>query len=125
MDETKPHILVVEDDRRACLELQVLVEQCGGVPVGPVDSVEAANWLIGRVEIDGALLDTHVGDAVVWPVAEKLEDRHIPFVLFTEGSRYDMPMQYAGGAVVAKPFAYGDVRRALAAIGVTRKRRVA
>jgi len=96
-------ILVVEgeyfladDARRALIRLKAQV-------VGPAATVDGVFELIETCKLDGAILDIHLGDELVFPVADKLEELHIPFVF---ASGYDprlMPARFAGFILCEKP----------------------
>ena len=78
-------ILVVEDEYLIAMMLRDALEDVGSVVVGPVPSVEKALRTIDTDRnIDAAILDVNLGDAMAYPVAEALITRNIPFV-FTSG----------------------------------------
>ncbi|CAN7693789.1 response regulator [Rhizobium sp. LjRoot98] len=106
-------ILVVEDEyfladdtRRTLVNLQALV-------VGPVATVADALALIGGQEIDAAILDIHLGDELVFPVADKLEERNIPFVFATGFDPSIVPQRFAGFVLCQKPTELQKIARAL------------
>jgi CheY-like chemotaxis protein len=78
-------ILVVEDDFYVASSLAHCLEDEGVEVVGPVASVKEALDLIaegGRIE--GAILDINLKGETVYPVADVLRERGVPYV-FTTG----------------------------------------
>jgi two-component SAPR family response regulator len=75
--------------------------------------VSEALKLIEATDIDAAVLDVNVAGKKVFPVAEKLRDRKIPFVFATgygvEGLREDLRTY----PVIAKPFPQSQLQEAL------------
>lgn len=85
---TRRRVLVVEDDFFVASSLALCLEADGIEVIGPAASVTAALELIARDEaIDGAVLDINLNGEMVYPVAETLRGRGVPYV-FTTG--YDM-----------------------------------
>ncbi|MFI4934898.1 MAG: response regulator [Caulobacterales bacterium] len=82
---TALRILVVEDDALVAMTVEDLLEDLGCVVVGSVASVaEATGWLEGGTAFDAALLDLSLRDGLVFPVADILAQRGVPFA-FTTG----------------------------------------
>jgi CheY-like chemotaxis protein len=78
-------ILVVEDEYLIAMSLADALENAGSVVVGPVPSVDKAIQTIdSEPDIDAAVLDVNLGGVLVYPVADMLIARKIPFV-FTSG----------------------------------------
>jgi CheY-like chemotaxis protein len=48
-----------------------------------VATVAAAHEVIASTDLDGAILDINLSGKMVFPVADALADRHIPFVFAT------------------------------------------
>jgi len=74
-------ILVVEDEMLIAVTIEDALMELGCEIVGPVASLDAALDLAGREMLDGAILDVTIRGGTVFPVAEKLLARRIPFVL--------------------------------------------
>jgi CheY-like chemotaxis protein len=79
----RSHILVVEDEPFIALMLQALIEDAGGVVVGPVATSSSALALVQSCAIAAAILDVHLSDRDVEPVAEALASRGVPMVFHT------------------------------------------
>ena len=74
-------VLVVEDDPLTALDLCLVLQDLGCVPVGPAASVEAAMPMATLHPLDAAMLDEDLGATLVTPVAHALARRGIPFVI--------------------------------------------
>ena len=78
-------IAVVEDEYLLADELRIELVDAGAIVLGPVGTVRDAMALIeAEAQIDGAILDTNLRGEMVFPVADALEERGVPF-LFTTG----------------------------------------
>jgi DNA-binding response OmpR family regulator len=83
MPEIKHCILLVEDDALLALDTQDVLTDAGYDVVGPAATVERALFLAQTASLSGAVLDVNLNGLNVWPVAEALHNRGIPFVLLT------------------------------------------
>jgi CheY-like chemotaxis protein len=80
-------ILIVEDEAMIALLIQDVLEEIGSVIVGPASRIPAALDLIAAEAVDLAVLDLNLAGQPVYPVAEVLADRGIPFVFITAMAR--------------------------------------
>ncbi|MEG3164797.1 response regulator [Sphingomonas sp. PB2P19] len=84
-DLARCRILLVEDEYMLALDLQTQLEDVGAVVLGPEPSVAAAlRRVADEPRIDAAVLDVNLGGEFVFPVAEALTARRVPFV-FSSG----------------------------------------
>jgi CheY-like chemotaxis protein len=111
-------ILIVEDNVLIAMEMEYIVGDCGCAVVGPVSNVASGLEAVRQTEIDGAVLDVNLGSERVWPVAELLDDRGIPFVLTTGYDSSEVPARFADKPLLQKPVAVSDLRQALALINL-------
>lgn len=72
--------MVVEDDFIIALDLCWNIEMLGATVQGPAPSVKDALFILDQDRPDIALLDVDLGREKVWPVADALMSRSIPFV---------------------------------------------
>lgn len=117
MDDTLNglRLLLVEDEYVLALGLAVLLEDLGANVLGPVASVEDALALVRDVpEIDAAILDVNVGSELVYPVADALLARGVPFFFSTAQDPALMPERFHGMPLCPKPFDAQRFRAALA-----------
>jgi DNA-binding response OmpR family regulator len=96
-------ILLVEDD---ALIAMLVADQCEVLGYGePLHAATVADALaaVEREDVAAALLDVHLGDDPVWPVADALMAAAIPFVMMTGGGG-TLPPQHVHVPTLTKPF---------------------
>jgi CheY-like chemotaxis protein len=75
-----------------------------------VASVPAALEALERWEFDGALLDVNLSGTTIYPVADALAGRKLPFVFVTGyGRTSELQARFPHAAVLKKPFDSGDL----------------
>src|SRR4051794_31538857 len=83
-DELKGlRILVVEDEAAISLLLEDMLLDFGCGVIGPTARLTAALDVVARETVDIAILDVNVAGEPIYPVAEALVERNIPFVFST------------------------------------------
>lgn len=115
-------ILIVEDESLVAMLLETILEDMGCTTVGPISNIEDALALLESDEaqtLDGALLDVNVAGREVFPVADVLKARGVPFVFSTGYGQGGLPDQWRTHATIQKPFTEAAVQQALmTALGV-------
>jgi DNA-binding NtrC family response regulator len=100
----KLSLLIVEDDEAVGLNLAAAAEDVGAAVVGPLSSVAEALVRLDSGGIDGAVIDVRLQDRDVTPVALRLIEKGVPFVIH---SGYALPdglaAMYLEPRVVMKP----------------------
>ena len=108
------HLLIVEDEYFLAEDLAHYFHDLGAEVVGPVGSVAAALTVLRSAELDGAVLDVNLRGERVYPVAEVLRQRGVPFV-FASGYGGELePTEYAAVPRCVKPVDFPVLARALA-----------
>ncbi|WP_297803369.1 response regulator [uncultured Brevundimonas sp.] len=107
-------VLIVEDESLVAMLLETILEDLECQIVGPAGSVEEGVNVAKAQDIDAALLDVNVAGQYVFPVAECLKERGIPFVFSTGYGEGGLPDQWRGHPTIQKPFTEVAVRDALA-----------
>ena len=111
---TGRRVLVVEDESLVAMLLETILEDLGCTPVGPAATVEEGLQVAGGDEpLDAALLDVNVAGKQVFPIAEALKARGVPFVFSTGYGEGGLPDEWRGQATLQKPFTEAAVRDAL------------
>jgi len=100
----RQRILIVEDEPFIALALEAMLLELGFGVAGSAAQVSAALLLIGREQIDGAILDVNLGSQRIDPVADILAARACPFFFTTGYGISGIPARHAGRAVLQKPF---------------------
>jgi DNA-binding LytR/AlgR family response regulator len=97
-------VLIVEDDYLIAAEL-VEGFKAGGLEVaGPVGTLkDALAYLESENDIDAAVLDIDLGGQAVYPVADELIRRGIPFVFATGYDDFVIPARYLAFPRYRKP----------------------
>ncbi len=107
-------ILVIEDESLVAMLLETILDDMGCTVVGPEsnidDGLRAATTEGG---LDAALLDVNVAGREVFPVAEALKARGVPFVFSTGYGEAGLPEHWRGNPTIQKPFTEGAIRDAL------------
>src|ERR1041385_8637649 len=100
-------ILVVEDDRLLSSMLEDALTILGCNAIKASDIAEAMQ-LVTTATLDGAILDVNVAGEKVYPIAQELGRRGIPFFFVTGYVNSDMPSEYRDRPLLKKPFRVRD-----------------
>lgn len=76
-------VLVVEDDFIVASDIQTSLEEQGARVLGPAANLAEAQELLAKECPDVAVLDVNLGGEYVFPLAEELLAKHVPFVFAT------------------------------------------
>ena len=97
-------ILLVEDEAILALDLRYTLEDAGASVIGPIVTVPDAVRAANSEAFDAAILDIDLQGRDVFPAAEILAARRIPFVFHTgHGRPAELETAFAGVPVCAKP----------------------
>lgn len=97
-------VLVVEDDMLIALHIEGTLQALGCVVIGPVGKLDTAMRMADDDGFDAAILDINVRGKQVYPVAERLRARGIPFALASGYSDWALPEAYRNQPRLTKPF---------------------
>ena len=107
-------VLLVEDEALVAMLLETILEDMGCVPVGPAGTVEEGLAMVADpAPLDAALLDVNLAGHQVFPIAEALKARGVPFVFSTGYGESGLPDEWRGHPTVQKPFTESAIRAAL------------
>jgi DNA-binding response OmpR family regulator len=96
-------ILVVEDEFLVSLTTIDLLENIGCEIVGPAARLAAAVQLAQSESLDAAVLDINIAGEMIWPVAEELQRRGVPFLFFSAYPQSVVPALFATRPRLDKP----------------------
>ncbi len=113
-DQDKSRILIVEDEYLIRMLLEDMLTELGYVVAGAVGSIKEACTIAEEGEVDLAILDVNLDGEPVYPVADILVRRGLPFVFVTGYGEHALPDLYRGRPTLQKPFQAEDLRRTLA-----------
>jgi DNA-binding response OmpR family regulator len=97
-------VLLVEDEMLVSLLIEDALTDSKCVIVGPYDRVPAALEAARTLALDAAILDVNLAGTKVYPVAEMLSARSIPFLLLSGYGRGATPIEHPTWPVCDKPF---------------------
>ena len=97
-------VLVVEDQAPIALQMEDMLVESECEVVGPASRVGQALRLLSDNAVDAAVLDLNIAGELVYPVADALDARGLPYVFATGYSPSDVADRYGHRAVLQKPF---------------------
>jgi CheY-like chemotaxis protein len=97
-------VLFVEDETLIAVLIEEALQDLGCIVVGPVAKLEVALALARTETLDAAVLDVNIRGGDVFPVAELLRSRAIPFVLATGYGDWALPEAFRHQPRLGKPF---------------------
>lgn len=97
-------ILVVEDETMVALLLEDLLTDLGYTVIGPVAWVRKAVEMAQHESLDLAILDVNLNGEEVYPVADALAARGVPFVFSTGYGGGSLRPDYRNRPTLSKPF---------------------
>jgi len=106
-------ILIVEDEPLIAMMLEDFLESLGHEVAGSCDSVDEALAAVEKGGFDVAILDVNLKGENVWPVAARLRQNGVPFVIASGGHVDPPPVEFASVPVIEKPYTVDRVTPAI------------
>lgn len=106
-------VLIVEDEAIIAMDLEMMLQDEGCDVVATVSSVKAALEQIDKHELDCAFLDINLGHEQVFPAADALAKKGVPFALLSGHTKAVVPADHRGRPALPKPYLKQDVLRIL------------
>jgi len=101
----KKHLLLVDDEAIVGMEMESHLRSLGYSVIGPLLRLqEAMDAVNSHQDIDGAILDINVRGGLIYPVAEILVKKGIPFILVTGYSLNTIREEFRKYPMLHKPF---------------------
>ncbi len=107
------NILVVEDEPLIAMMLEDFLETLGHNIHASCDNLTDALARASEDGFDLAILDVNLKGEAVWPVAEKLRQRGVPFVIASGGHVEPPPAEFAAAPMLEKPYTIDRITPAL------------
>ena len=110
-------LLIVEDETMLAMELEFAFQDAGAEVIGPATSLRDGLALAGdrSIAIDAAILDVDLRGQDVFPIAQRLRERGVPFLFHTgHATRQDLEGRFPGAPVCVKPTMTEDLIAVLA-----------
>lgn len=108
-------VLLVEDETLVSMLVEDILMEFGCIVVGPAARLDAALEAARSEQIDIALLDVNLAGARVFPVADVLAERNIPFIFVSGYGRQGIEHPHQDRPVLQKPFSAESIGEALLA----------
>ncbi|MDP1913748.1 response regulator [Brevundimonas sp.] len=102
-------VLVVEDEMLIAMIIEDALTYLDCEIVGPAGTLDAAMKLARDEPLDAALLDVTIRGGDVFPVAELLVKRGIPFAFSSGYGDWALPEAFKGQRRLTKPFTNFDL----------------
>lgn len=106
-------VLVVEDEAAISLLLEDMLLDFGCEVIGPAARLSTALDVVENQNVDLAILDVNVAGEPIYPVAESLVRKGVPFVFSTGYGSAGIKDAYRDRPVLQKPFAQHDLQQKL------------
>ena len=100
-------VLLVEDEYLVASLIEEILETAGCIVTGPIPRLAEAVDVADRERCDAAVLDVNLAGERIYPVADILSRRNIPFVFVTGYGV--LPGEYANRPRLCKPFKMVDL----------------
>ena len=97
-------VLIVEDQMIVAMQIEDMLRAAGCEVVGPVGTLQAAIALAHEEALDAAVLDINLDGEKVYPAAEELQARGIPFILATGYGESTLPEKWRNQPRLSKPY---------------------
>ncbi len=107
--------LLVEDEAAVALLLEDMLLDLGCEIVASAANLTAACRYAAEAACDFAVLDVNLGGEQVFPAAQILEQRGIPFVFSTGYGAGGLPEAFRARPTLAKPFMIHELEQKISA----------
>ena len=107
-------VLIVEDEVLIRMLFEDMLDELGHKVEAAAGNLEEAISLARAAACDLAILDVHLNGIKVYPVADILEERGVPFIFATGLSDGALPEKFRGRPTIQKPFQPDILQKMLA-----------
>jgi two-component sensor histidine kinase/DNA-binding response OmpR family regulator len=97
------HVLLVEDETLVGLMMTDFLEELGHIVVGPYTGANEAMAALDIIDVDGAILDVNLVGGAVYPLADELVARGVPFVFVTGYDQASIDERFKDVPILQKP----------------------
>jgi CheY-like chemotaxis protein len=97
-------ILLVEDEGVTAMLMSDMLAEQGFSVIGPFAGTREAITAAGDKNLHGAVLDVNLRGELIYPVAEVLESRGVPFIFVTGYDPQSIERRFSRIPVLQKPF---------------------
>jgi CheY-like chemotaxis protein len=111
-----PRLLVVEDEYLIRMLLEDMLADLGYDVAAAVGSIAEASAVAANGDFSAAILDVNVDGREIYPVADILAKRGVPFVFVTGYGERSLADPYNNRPALQKPFQVEQLKKALAGL---------
>ena len=111
--QAQPRVLVVEDEYLIRMLLEDMLADLGYAVAAAVGTVTEASALAANGDFSAAILDVNLDGQEIFPVADILKERGLPFVFVTGYGERSLPEPYRDRPALQKPFQAEQLEAAL------------
>jgi DNA-binding NarL/FixJ family response regulator len=97
-------VLLVEDQMIVAMQIDDMLRAAGCEVVGPIGTLQAAIAIAHEEVLDAAVLDINLDGEGVYPAAEELHARGVPFMFATGYGQSALPKKWRDQPRLSKPF---------------------
>jgi CheY-like chemotaxis protein len=115
----KPRVLVVEDEYLIRMLLEDMLADLGFSVVAAAGTIAEASDFAAKGDFQVAILDVNLDGEEVFPVADILIKRGLPFVFVTGYGENSLPKPYRGRPALQKPFQAEQLKSTLTGLLAT------
>lgn len=119
-DLSGKHVLVVEDEELIALLVKDALIDAGATVHGPADCIDEARHILETACISAAVLDIDIGGCLVYPLADELSKKGIPYIFITGYLYYPERHALYNAPLILKPFSVLDIVLELSSISARR-----
>ena len=101
--QDQPRVLVVEDEYLIRMLLEDMLGDLGYAVAAAVGTIAEAREHAANGDFSAAILDVNLAGQEIFPVADILAERSLPFVFVTGYGERSLPERYRGRPALQKP----------------------
>ena len=110
------NVLIVEDEPLIAMMLEDFLDSLGHKVIASVESLGEAMTAVDNGGFDLAVLDVNLKGESVWPVATRLREQGVSFLLATGGHVDPPPSEFRDTALLEKPYTLDRVSKVISEI---------
>jgi CheY-like chemotaxis protein len=111
--KAQTRVLVVEDEYLIRMLLEDMLADLGYGVAAAVGSIAEASKLAATGDFSVAILDVNLDGQEIYPIADILSDRKLPFIFVTGYGERTLPERYRDRPALQKPFQAEQLESAL------------
>ena len=96
-------VLIAEDESLVGIQLEEDLRSAGCSILGPFSTLELATQASRRERFDLAILDINLNGKMVYPLAEELSARGVPFIFLSGYIAANLPERFRSSPQITKP----------------------